>query len=96
MKTFYYPIIKRLAAIIGVKMTKGTFAKGISKVIPVIGGVVSGGITYSTMTKMGNRLRTTMFESLNDTKQEFEENFRNMKRDMSDIIDIEFEEVVES
>lgn len=95
-KTFFYPIIIKIAAIIGVKMTKDTFAKGVSKVIPVLGGVVSGGITFSTMTKMGNRLRTTMFESLNDTKQEFEKNFKNMKSDMSDIIDIEFEEVVES
>lgn len=40
-KTFIYPIVKKIAVIIGVKMTKDTFAKGVSKVIPVVGGIVS-------------------------------------------------------
>ena len=35
-KTVYYPIIKKVLAIFGTKLTKATFAKGVSKVIPVI------------------------------------------------------------
>jgi hypothetical protein len=92
-KTFYYPIVKKIAAIIGVKMTKDTFAKGISKVIPVVGGVVSGGLTYSSMTKMGNRLRNTMYDSLNYSTHEFQKDMDEIKKDMPDIIDIEFEEI---
>lgn len=92
-KTFYYPIIKKIAALIGVKMTKDTFAKGVSKVIPVVGGVVSGGLTYTSMTKMGNRLRDTMFDSLNYSTQEFQKDMDEIKREMPDIIDIEFEEI---
>ncbi|MBD7937620.1 bacteriochlorophyll 4-vinyl reductase [Cytobacillus sp. Sa5YUA1] len=94
-KTFYYPIVKKIAALIGVKMTKDTFAKGVSKVIPVIGGVVSGGLTYSSMTKMGNRLRNTMYDSLNYSTKEFQKDMDEIKREMPDIIDIEFEEIDE-
>lgn len=92
-KTFYYPIVKKIATLIGVKMTKDTFAKGVSKVIPVVGGVVSGGLTYTSMTKMGNRLRNTMYDSLNYTTQEFQKDIDEIKREMPDIIDIEFEEI---
>lgn len=92
-KTFYYPIVKKIATLIGVKMTKDIFAKGVSKVIPVVGGVVSGGLTYTSMTKMGNRLRNTMYDSLNYSTQEFQKDMDEIKREMSDIIDIEFEEV---
>ena len=37
-------------------MTKQIFAKGVSKAVPIIGGVVSGGITLATMRPMGMRL----------------------------------------
>ena len=37
-----------IAQTIGVKMTKQIFADSISKVIPVLGGIVSGGLTYTT------------------------------------------------
>ena len=94
-KTFYYPIVKKIAALIGVKMTKDTFAKGVSKVIPVVGGVVSGSLTYSSMTKMGNRLRNTMYDSLNYTTQEFQKDIDEIKKEMPDIIDVEFEEIVD-
>lgn len=42
-----YPIVKNVAKFVGIKMTKDIFAKSISKVVPVVGGVVSGGITYA-------------------------------------------------
>ena len=93
-KTLYYPIVKKIAALIGVKMTKDTFAKGVSKIIPVVGGVVSGSLTYTSMTKMGNRLRNAMYDSLNYSTQDFQKDMDEMKREMPDIIDIEFEEIV--
>lgn len=52
-----YPIIKKIASQIGVKMTKEVFARGVSKVVPLIGGVASGGLTYATYKPMANRLR---------------------------------------
>ncbi len=55
-KTFYYPIVKKIATAIGVKMTKDIFAKSVSKVIPVIGAAASGGLTYVTFKPMANKL----------------------------------------
>lgn len=73
MKTIYYPIVKKVSALLGVKMTKDTFAKGISKAIPIIGGVVSGGITYASMRPMGRRLAKTLSEAnFNYTKTQAE------------------------
>lgn len=45
-KGVVYPIVKKVATTIGFKMTKQVFADGLSKVVPVVGGVISGGITY--------------------------------------------------
>jgi hypothetical protein len=52
-----YPIVKTVAGHIGIKMTKDTFAKGIGKVIPLVGGVLSGGLTLATFLPMSNRLK---------------------------------------
>lgn len=62
-KTFYYPIIKAIAKAVGAKMTKDIFAKGVSKAIPVVGGVVSGSITFISMRPMGRRLVNTLNEA---------------------------------
>lgn len=59
-KTFWYPIVKQIGKAIGVKVTKSTVAKGVSKVIPIIGGVISGGLTFASMMPMGKRLAATL------------------------------------
>lgn len=55
-KTFIYPIVKSIVKAFGGKMTKTIFANGVSKTIPIIGGVVSGGLTFVSMRPMGTRL----------------------------------------
>lgn len=52
-----YPIVKKIAQALGVKMTKDIFAKGVSKVIPIIGGIASGGLTYVTYKPMAYKLK---------------------------------------
>lgn len=52
-----YPMVKQVAKVLGVRMTKQIFAKGVSKVIPVVGGVASGGLTYATFKPMSKRLQ---------------------------------------
>ena len=59
-KTFYYPIIKSVLRFFGKNITKASFAKGVSKAIPVIGGLVSGGITFASLRPMGKRLQETL------------------------------------
>lgn len=69
-KSFYYPIIKSIARFFGVSMTKNTFAKGVSKTVPILGGVVSGGITLATMAPMGTRLADTLEQAHFDYSEE--------------------------
>lgn len=53
-QTSYYPIIKKVLAGIGVKITKSSFGDAVSKVVPVVGGLVSGGLTFVSL-KGGSR-----------------------------------------
>ena len=100
MQTTWYPLVKKVGAIIGVNITKKSVGSIISKTVPIIGGVVSGGITYFTFKPMGERLADT-FEKLlnneyaiddndieNELKVEFKETLNN-----DDIIDAEFSEI---
>jgi hypothetical protein len=59
-KTFWYPMVKQIGKAIGVKVTKSTVAKGISKAIPVLGGVISGGLNFASMMPMANRLQSAL------------------------------------
>jgi hypothetical protein len=62
-KGIIYPIVKRVATMVGAKMTKDVFAKGVAKVIPVIGGVASGSLTLATFYPMAKKLKTTLADS---------------------------------
>jgi hypothetical protein len=64
-KTAWYPLVKKVGAAIGLKITKKTVEKTITKAVPVIGGVVSGGLTYLTFRPMGHRLADTLIKNLN-------------------------------
>ncbi|WP_371152273.1 hypothetical protein [Buchananella felis] len=52
-----YPIVKRVAASIGLTMTKRGFANGIAKAIPIAGAVVSGGLSLAAFLPMSKRLQ---------------------------------------
>ena len=56
-KTWYYPIVKQVGKWIGVSVTKRGFAGGVAKVVPVIGGAISAGVTAATMRPMSKRLK---------------------------------------
>lgn len=81
-KTFYYPVVKSICTAFGLKMTKSIFAKGISKAVPVIGGVVSGGITFATMRPMGIRLADTLDNA------HFDYTEADITADINDVIEI--------
>lgn len=59
-KTLWYPIVKQAGKLIGVKVTKNTVAKGVSKAIPVVGGVVSGSLNFASMLPMAKRLANAL------------------------------------
>lgn len=93
-KTFYYPIIKNICKTVGIKVTKDSFAKSISKVIPIIGGVVSGGLTYVSMKPMCNRLNDTFMKAIsNYNEEDIENDIEKLEKDSSEIVDVEYIEV---
>lgn len=63
-KTTWYPLVKKVGALVGQKITKKTVEKAIVKAVPVLGGVVSGGLTYVTFRPMGNRLADVLMKNL--------------------------------
>lgn len=67
-KTVYYPIIKSVAKWIGINLTKQSFAKGLGKAIPVVGGVISGGLTLATFKPSAKRLQKKLREQMYDLK----------------------------
>lgn len=56
-KGVIYPVVKKVAGILGVQMTKKLFASGIAKAIPLVGAVLSGGLTLSTFLPMAKKLQ---------------------------------------
>jgi hypothetical protein len=72
-KTWYYPIVKKIAAMLGQRMVKSTFANGVSKVMPVIGGVISGGLTLATFRPMATKLQKHLSTMAHMTPEEFAE-----------------------
>lgn len=96
-KTFYYPIVKSIAKAVGVKMTKGLFAKGVSKAIPIVGGVVSGGITFVSMRPMGKRLAREFDEVHYDySAKEFEEDWESIVEESNVDYEVMCDEEVKS
>lgn len=61
-KTFFYTPMKKVLRVLGVNLTKQTFAKGVGKIVPVVGGVVSGGVTYASFKPGAERLRRYLRE----------------------------------
>ena len=61
-KTVIYPIVKQVAKWIGIKLTKDSFAKGLGKIVPILGGVISGGLTYVTFRPGAKKLKKTLHD----------------------------------
>lgn len=52
-----YPIVKKVAALLGIRMTKQLFASGVAKFVPILGAAASGGLTLATFIPMSRRLQ---------------------------------------
>ena len=62
-KGVFYPFVKSVAKWFGIKMTKEVFSGFFKKAIPVVGGVIGGGLTYLAFRPCCMRLK----KSLEDT-----------------------------
>ena len=93
-----YPIVKSIAKWFGKRMTKEIFAGFFKKAIPVVGGIVGGGLTYATFKPCCNRLKKTLCNtSLSnlqyETTEEEEKVFEAIRDDK--VVDVWPEELTE-
>lgn len=59
-----YPIVKKTAQWFGVRMTKDVFAGFFKKAIPVVGGLVGGGLTYAAFKPCCEKLKNTLKDTI--------------------------------
>ena len=57
MKGTWYPVVMKSLRVIGVSVTKQSMAKTMSKILPLIGGVISGGMTFVALHTQATRLK---------------------------------------
>ena len=81
-KGVIYPAVKKIALFLSIHMTKQIFAKSVAKIVPVVGGVASGALTYATFKPNAISLKK-QFETLPLSDPEF---YKNEKKEV--IIDV--------
>ena len=64
-RTVYYPIVKQVAKRIGVDLSKSSFTKTFGRFIPLLGGIVSGSVTYATFYPGARRLQRALRIQMN-------------------------------
>ena len=78
-KGVWYPVVKKIAKWFGVNMTKKMLVGIVDKSLPVIGGVIGGGITYASFKpccdKLKNSLQDTMLSNPNYVETDEEKEF---------------------
>ena len=57
MKGTWYPVVRKSLKVIGISVTKQGFTKTMSKILPLIGGVISGGMTFVALQTQATRLK---------------------------------------
>lgn len=93
-KGTFYPLVKAIAKWFGVKMTKSIFAGFFKKAIPVVGGIVGGGITFFSFKpccyRLENVLKDTILSNPNHKSTSEEDAFVNSIKEET-IIDVDCE-----
>lgn len=92
-KGTFYPLVKEIAKWFGIKMTKFIFAGFFKKAIPVVGGIVGGGITFFSFKPCCYRLKAalqdTMLSNPNHKSTSEENSFINSIKDEA-FIDVDY------
>lgn len=86
-----YPIVKSISKWFSVKMTKEVFAGFFKKAIPVVGGVIGGGITFLSFKpccdKLKASLQNTMLSNPNYRPDEEDDDLIIVDEDVVDDVD---------
>lgn len=96
-KGTFYPLVKAIAKWFGVKMTKTIFAGFFKKAIPIVGGIVGGGITFFSFKpccyRLKNVLQDTMLSNPNHKSTAEEDAFVTSITEGT-IIDVDYNEII--
>lgn len=96
-KTFWYPIIKKICSFVGYTLTKKTLASGVSKAIPIVGGVISGTINFASMMPMAKRLNSTLDDAVfNYSEEELEKDIETLENETGEVTEAEKRDFKES
>lgn len=90
-KGVFYPIVKEISKWFGVRMTKSMFTGFFNKAIPLVGGVISGGMTYLSFKPCCDKLQLVLRDTVytNPNRQQSQEELELYESFMNnDIIDI--------
>ena len=93
-KGWIYPLVKKIAGMLGQKMTKAIFAKGVSQAVPVVGAVISGGLTLASFKPMAVKLKKHLSKLASMSPKQYAEYESSLKIDEEDVI-IDADEIVE-
>lgn len=96
-KGTFYPLVKAIAKWFGVNMTKKVFAGFFKKAIPIVGGVIGGGITFFSFKpcciRLKNVLQDTMLSNPQHISTKEEEEYVTSIKDET-IIEVNEDEIV--
>lgn len=87
-----YPIVKKISLALNVKMTKKVFASGVAKMIPLLGAVTSGGLSFISFKSMTSKLKNHL-ENLPITEPGF---YSNDGKALADEITIDVADIDEN
>jgi hypothetical protein len=71
-KRWYFIVAKKIAELLGKKLLVKTFANGVAKVVPVLGGVLSGGLTLASFVPMAHRLKKHLSKLAHMSREEYD------------------------
>lgn len=95
-KGAFYPFVKSVMKWFGVRLTKEIFAGFFKKAIPVVGGVVGGGITFLSFKPCCDRLKDALQDTMlsNPSHVSSEEENEVVEKIFSgEAVEVEFEEL---
>ena len=80
-KTIWYPVLEKVLKVFGVNLTKGGLTKGLGIVVPILGGLISGGLTFATMKTMGERLQKELSKLVNYSEVQYQEDVETIRKE---------------
>ncbi len=65
-KNATFKLIQKILKQIGIKITQTSVSKAFSKVVPILGGIISGAVTYNTYKPMCKKLKEALSQKVDD------------------------------